>query len=117
MGVCLFFGMGMSISMTVLVRSACLSLSLERQIIDTNIYTTMEGNATGILVAQPCFQQQKGKYDCGLLVIATAFHLTGNDLQQISFDQKKLLAHLARCYKRRRLTRFPEAKEVSSPKK
>ena len=41
MGVCLVFGMGMSISMTALVRSACLPLSLYRQIIDTNIYTSL----------------------------------------------------------------------------
>ena len=92
---------GVSISMTALVQRVCLRQWRELLI---QVYhripqwKAMELVFSGI----PCFQQRY--YDCVLFVIATILHLMGNDLQQISFDQRKLQAHLARCYERRRLT-------------
>ena len=52
------------------------------------------------------------RYDCGLFSIALAYHMAvGDNIKKLSLDQSKLRTHLARCFERKKLSRFPKAKQ------
>ena len=57
-------------------------------------------------------QQQRGEYDCGLFVIATALHITaGNNIEEVSFDQTRMRSHLVQCFEMKVLSPFPQPKK------
>ncbi len=66
----------------------------------------------GLLAECSSVQQQEGSYDCGLFAIAWAYHLlVGDSLNTLTLDQQKLRRHLARCFERKKLSRFPKSRQ------
>ncbi len=67
---------------------------------------------SGLLAECPSVQQQEGSYDCGLFAITWAYHLLVGDLPRtLTLDQEKLRHHLARCFERKKLSRFPKSRQ------
>jgi len=54
-------------------------------------------------------QKQEGVSDCGLFSIAFAYHaaIGENNLEQTTFDQKKLRSHLVACLETKHFSKFP----------
>ena len=64
----------------------------------------------GLLVECTPVQQQEGQYNCGLFTVAFAYHLAVGDVKSMALDQHKLQKHLAKCFERKCLSRFPRDK-------
>ena len=94
-----------------------LSSSLQVQL--AQIYTTCITKEKGeeedvykfLQIEVPAVQMQQGETDCGLFVIAFAYHAArGDDLSKIKFHQEKMRQHLVQCFKKKRLEPFPHTR-------
>ena len=67
----------------------------------------MPHGSDSLLISSVPVQQQRGSCDCGVFVIANAFHLaSGNDLEHVAFDQTKMRSHLMECFEKKVLSPF-----------
>ena len=65
----------------------------------------------------PIQQQQPGSNNCGLFSIAAAYHAArGDDIETITFDERKMRAHLSQCFEHKQLSAFPTTKAAPRPK-
>ena len=88
-----------------------LPTSVEKQLFQL-FHQSMPRKSTGLLVTSVPVQQQTGIHDCGLYAIATAFHIAAGDkISELAFEQSKLRQHLAKCFEKKRFSRFPIAKK------
>ena len=88
-----------------------LTPSLEKQLLE--LYHTTVPSKSGLLVTSAAIQQQTGRYDCGLFAIGIAFHLAiGDKIEDVKFDQDKLRGHVAKCFEKKRFSRFPQSKKT-----
>ena len=84
--------------------------SVENQLLQ--LYHPTLPQDSGLLAECPCVQQQEGSYDCGLFAIAWTYHLlVGDHPRTLTLDPQKLRQHLARCFERKKLSRFPKSRQ------
>ena len=96
--------------MTVRASTSYLPDSLQSQLVQ--LYSAaIPPKTNGLLVEGTPVQQQEGRYDCGLFAVAFAYHLAvGDNVQSMKLNQQKLRKHLAKCFEKKRLSRFPREK-------
>ena len=93
--------------MTVRLHASYLPDSLQIQLVQ--LYNAaIPPKTNGLLVECTPVQQQEGQYDCDLFAVGFAYHLAvGDDVKSMALDQHKLRKHLAKCFEKKRLSRFP----------
>ena len=61
-----------------------------------------------LVVKTPAVQHQLGGKDCGVFVIAFAYHATrGDDISSFTFDQTQMRRHLVTCFLIGKMSPFP----------
>lgn len=84
-----------------------ISKDLRKQLAE--IYANAAQDGKTLLVEIPFICKQKGRKDCGLYAIASAFELCqGNNVLGIHFKQSQIRDHLLKCFEEGRLESFPQ---------
>lgn len=86
------------------------SLSEDTAVQLSDIYHSLEKTNKLEVNMLQC-QHQTGSTDCGLFAIAWAVEFAnGNKPENVTFDQKKMRAHLIQCIDNGKILRFPQAR-------
>ena len=71
----------------------------------------------GLTIHHVAVQLQTGTKDCGVLAIAIALHAAlGHNLEEVTFNQRRLRKHLVDCFTEGRLTDFPVTSKKMIPR-